>query len=406
MRHGMFRRTALAIGAGALLGLGVAPAVPAVADNTAAPADDPFYLPPSPLPAGTPGDIVRSRPAKFAVNAAVTSTQVLYQTQNATGNTVAVSGTVLVPTKAWAGTGPRPLVSYAVGTRGIGDSCAPSKTLAQGVDYEQFHINDLLNKGWAVAVTDMEGLGTPGVHPYIVGQSAGRAVLDMARAAQRLPGTGLNASTPVGVVGYSQGGSSAGWAAELAPTYAPDLNLKGVSAGGIPADPLAMRTFLEGGPFTGLMLMAALGFDSAYPDLKLDSYLNETGKRIKERYQSVCLVSFDLGPVLFDTAFRRINDFTTRSPLDDPAWQAKFNLNKLGSTRPAVPVFQSHARFDEVVGFDQGNTLRNDWCKAGTNLTWKTYIVAEHLIGFLRNWPDATAFLNDRFQNKPVTGNC
>ncbi|MQY05823.1 lipase family protein [Actinomadura macrotermitis] len=406
MRHGTFRRAALAIGAGALLSLGAAPAVPASADTPPAPADDPFYQPPAPLPGGKAGDIIRSRPAKYPMSSAVTSTQVLYRSQNATGNDIAVSGTVLVPTKAWTGKGPRPLVSYAVGTRGLGDSCAPSYSLSKGLDYEQIPINDLLNKGWAVAVTDMEGLGTPGGHTYIVGQSSGRAVLDMARAAQRLPGSGLDAATPVGVLGYSQGGSSAAWAAELAASYAPDLALKGVSAGGVPADPLAMRKFLEGGPFTGLMFMAALGFDSAYPELKLDSYLNDTGKKLKAKYQNVCIASFDLGPVLADTAFRRISDFTTRSPLDDPAWLARFAANKLGSVRPGVPVFQSHAFADELVGYDQGNALHNDWCKLGTNLTWKTYGAAEHLLGFLRAWPDATNFLNDRFQDKPATSNC
>ena len=59
-------------------------------------------------------------------------------------------------------------------------------------------IKAALDRGWAVAVSDYEGLGTPGQHTYVVGRSEGRAVLDMARAAQRLPGTGLTTSTPVG----------------------------------------------------------------------------------------------------------------------------------------------------------------------------------------------------------------
>ena len=42
-------------------------------------------------------------------------------------------------------------------------------------------INAALQQGYAVAVSDYQGLGTPGPHTYMVGQSMGRAVLDMAR---------------------------------------------------------------------------------------------------------------------------------------------------------------------------------------------------------------------------------
>lgn len=95
----------------------------------------------------------------------VKSWQVLYRSETADGRPTAVSGMVLVPAKAWTGLGNRPLLSYAVGTRGLGDACAPSYTLTRGLDYEELFIADALSRGWAVAVTDMEGLGTPGGTP-------------------------------------------------------------------------------------------------------------------------------------------------------------------------------------------------------------------------------------------------
>ncbi|MFI6514251.1 lipase family protein [Spirillospora sp. NPDC050679] len=397
---------ALVLAAGAAAA--VLPAAPASAraPQPAAPQDDPFYQPPSPLPPGKPGDVIRSRPAKFALAPSVKSWQVLYRSEDAQGAPTAVSGTVLVPDKPWKGKGERPVVSYTVGTRGVGDDCAPSYTLTTGLDYEQFTINDLVNKGWAVVVTDMQGLGTPGVHPYIVGRAAGRNALDVVRAAQRLPETGLGASNPVAVSGYSQGGSTAGWAAELAGAYAPELNLKGVAANGVPADPIAMGRFLDGTLGAGLMFLAGLGFDAAYPELNLDGVLNDAGKKLKEDFKNVCLVSVGGLPAIGSTAFRRISDFATRDILQDPAWQARFNENKLGGTKPGVPVFQGHAMLDELVGFQQADALHRDWCKAGANLTWKTYGAAEHLVGFLRAWPDTVNFLNDRFQDKPVKGNC
>ncbi|MEO3827404.1 lipase family protein [Actinomadura sp. B10D3] len=376
------------------------------------PADDPFYKPPSPLPDGAPGDVIRSRPAVFTVDpighapyGGVKSWQVLYRSETADGGPTAVSGMILVPTKAWTGQGRRPLLSYAVGTRGLGDACAPSYTLTQGLDYEELFIADALSRGWAVAVTDMEGLGTPGRHTYEVGRSQGKALLNVARAAQRLPDAGLGGS-PVGLWGYSQGGTSSGWAAELAATYAPDLAIKGTFAGGVPADLEAVAKSLDGSPFIALMFMAAVGYDAAYPELDLEKYLNDNGRELLEKAKDMCLVSFDGPLTVVETAFKHISDYTTSDPLGTPAWQARLNANKLGSTAPGAPVLQTQAVYDEIIPFAQADALHKAWCAKGANVTWKTYTFAEHATGMLWSEPDAMAFLADRFAGKPVTGNC
>jgi predicted alpha/beta-fold hydrolase len=148
--------------------------------------------------------------------------QVLYRSTNGRGDADAVSGTVMVPDTPWLGGGPRPIVSYAVGTHGLGDQCAPSYTLATGAESEYIVAMSLaLAKGWAVAVTDYEGLGTPGDHAYMVSISAGRAALDIARAAARIPGAGLTPQAPIALWGYSQGGAATASAAEQAKDYAP-----------------------------------------------------------------------------------------------------------------------------------------------------------------------------------------
>ncbi|WP_033323082.1 lipase family protein [Actinomadura atramentaria] len=369
------------------------------------PAQDAFYTPPSPLPAGKPGDIIRSRESAYPSFGDAKAWQVLYRSESATGAPIAVSGTVVVPTKAWTGTGKRPLVSYTVGTRGLGDACAPSYTLAQGLDYEELFIADALSRGWAVAVTDMEGLGTPGQHTYEVGQSQGKAVLNMARAAEHLDAAGIG-DAPVGIWGYSQGGTSAGWAAQLAASYAPELQVKGVAAGGVPADLLAVAKSLDQGPFAALMYMAAVGYDAAYPELNLNSYLNDAGKKLLDSSKDICLLSFDVVPTVLGTAFKKISDFTVKNPLDQPDWQARLKENKLGGTAPSAPVFQSQAVFDEIIPFQQADDLHKAWCAKGANVTWKTYTFAEHVLGALQSEPDAAAFLADRFAGKPTQGNC
>ncbi len=376
------------------------------------PDQDSFYQSPAPVPAH-PGDIVRSRPATFTLDPVaqtavpgVKSWQVLYRSTDAAGQPDIVSGTVLVPTTPWLGLGPRPLISYGVGTRGIGDACAPSYTLANGTDYEGAFINGLLSRGWAVAVTDYQGLGTPGGHTYMVGRSQGMAVLDMARAAMRLDDAGISANAPVGIMGYSQGGASAGWAGELQPTYAPELKLKGIAAGGVPADLTAVAEGLDGGPFVALALLAAFGYNTAYPSLNLQSYLNPAGQQLFADAQNVCLVSVDGIKNILGTANHHLTDYTTTDPLQTPAWQARLNENKLGSGKPTVPVFQYHALTDEMVAFGQADQLHKDWCAKGVNLTWSVLPIAEHATGMVEGIGPATDFMAARFLGLPAFSNC
>ena len=78
------------------------------------------------------------------------------------------------------------MISWAHGTSGISDNCTPSRN--PGGAYTAYvapQENAWLKQGYAIASTDYEGLGTPGVHPYLVGRSEGRGVLDIARASRQ-----------------------------------------------------------------------------------------------------------------------------------------------------------------------------------------------------------------------------
>ncbi|WP_455550678.1 lipase family protein, partial [Amycolatopsis lurida] len=214
------------------------------------------YTASSPLPAGENGDVVKSQPSTY--NGAK-STRIQYLSRDNKDKQVAVSGTVLVPDKPWNGPGERPIVAYAPFTFGMGPDCAPSKTLAgEGASdlvsgFQGGFVNALLGAGFAVAQTDYIGpwVEGSGDHPYVVRLSEAHTVLDVIRAAQRLPGTGLPADGPVGIAGYSEGGSAAAAAAELAATYAPELNVKGVYSGAPPADKAALSKSLDGGMYFG-----------------------------------------------------------------------------------------------------------------------------------------------------------
>ena len=153
----------------------------------------------------------------------------MYLSESIQGEPIAVTGTAVVPSIA-APDGGRPILSVAHGTTGIADQCAPSHDPPSDV---AAHIR-YVNAGYLVAFTDYEGLGTPGRHPYLVGESEGRSVLDAAKAARQLPGA--DADDQLAIWGHSQGGHAALWAAQLADTWAPELELVGTVAAGVPAD--------------------------------------------------------------------------------------------------------------------------------------------------------------------------
>ena len=105
--------------------------------------------------------------------------------------------------------------------------------------------------GARVLVVDYIGLGTPGIHTFANRIEGAHAVLDAARAANAL--AGVEADAPVVFWGYSQGGGATAAAAEMQPTYAPELNLKGTWAGGPVADLAAILERIDGALIGGVV---------------------------------------------------------------------------------------------------------------------------------------------------------
>ncbi|WP_406507317.1 lipase family protein [Streptomyces sp. NBC_00212] len=351
----------------------------------------------------SPGDIVTQSPTEFhPLPGQWTNTKawhVTYRSTTAKGGPNVVSGTVIVPNDGR--TGPRPVVTYAVGTVGLGDSCAPSANFPYGTAVEATLINQVVQKGWAVAVTDYEGLGTPGDHTYTVGRAEGTAMLDAARAAERLGIPGVDANSPVGIMGYSQGGQASSWAAELHDSYAPELKVKGTATGGAPADLMKVAASNDGGLGSGLIFMAAAGQDAAFPELKLDSYLNPAGKALVDYFKNNC--------VAIDTtvgSFKHVTDLTVKNPLQQPDWQARLAESKLGTHRPDAPVYLYHGTVDELIPYAVGRQLRSDWCAKGANVEWHALPLLGHIGGVTVGGVPAANWLADRFAGKPASSNC
>ena len=264
----------------ALLALLLVAAVsPAAAKVKTGPAGDAFYTPPSPLPGKAHGDAIWARKltGEPALKSGGSNWLVLYRSVGSDGQPIAVSGTVSVPKgkapkKGW------PVISYDHGTTGIADVCAPSRdSTSNPAHLYNSYVYPLLNRwlkaGYAVVRTDYQGLGTPGIHQYLVGQSEGRSTLDVVRAARKL---NPKISKRIAISGHSQGGHAALWGAFLAPKYTPELQLRGTVAFA-PASHISELVSLVGtqhSPGGGLSSEAGLvirGVDDFNPGLNIQS---------------------------------------------------------------------------------------------------------------------------------------
>src|SRR3984957_4711473 len=187
-------------------------------------ARSPFYQASAEEIAGPPGTLIRSEPMLFEPAGAL-AYRVLYRSTGLNGEPIAVSGVIVIPPGP-PPPGGRPIVAWAHPTSGVVPHCAPS--LAIFVFQQMAGSRPLVERGAIIAATDYPGLGTPGPHPYLVGVSEGRAVLDSVRAARTMPGVG--GGRTFAVWGHSQGAQAALFTGLLAAEYAPELRLVGVAA--------------------------------------------------------------------------------------------------------------------------------------------------------------------------------
>ena len=219
----------------------------------------------------------------------------------------------------------------------------------------------VLARGIAVAVTDYQGLGTPGDHAYMVGRALGMNVLDSMRAARELLPQELPQDGPAAIMGYSEGGAAAAWAAQLQPTYAPELKLAGVAAGAAAADMELAGPTLDGSFFSFFLAYGAIGYAAAYPELDLESYLTPDAARDRSRR---CATPTSSRPRCAGPRFAHVDELTSPNVLELPEWRARLRENRLGTIAPAAPVLLHHARHDQIVAFEHSEQLLEDWLGA------------------------------------------
>jgi len=351
--------------------------------------------------AGPPGSLVRSEPMLFAP-AGAQAYRVLYRSVGMQGEPIVVSGVIVVPPGP-APAGGRPIVAWAHPTTGVVPHCAPS--LAIFVFQQMAGLRRLIEQGAVVAATDYPGLGTAGPHPYLVGDSEARAVIDSVRAARSLPGVGDGNS--FAVWGHSQGGQASLYTGLIAKTYAPELRLVGVSA----AAPATSLVTLMGDDFKSsggknLTAMTLWSWSRVY-GAPIDKVVVPEAMPTVDRLSNECIES------IFDILERR----QTEKPLEQQflsvpniatvePWRSLAVRNTPGTLPPQIPLFLAQGNTDTIVRPEVTRAYMQGQCKAGGKVAMKWVPNVGH--GFVaRDSADAAvAWMMDRFAGRPAPSDC
>ena len=331
------------------------------------------YAVPDPLPPAAPGTPIWAE--RVAAPEGAVAWRVLYHSRTIRDEDIAVSGLVVAPDRE-PPPGGFPVIAYAHGTTGLADSCAPSRRAQPlearaGADTGELPLPPFWDAGYVVAATDYEGLGTPGPHPYLVGASEGRGVLDSIRAARALPDA--HAGDAAVVVGISQGGHAALFTGEVAEGYAPDAGLRGVVARAPGAELAQAAMLLTGDPsVVGFGVAIGHGFAAAHPELKLEEVLTPRALAALDVIETGCIDD------ILETYAGPAGDTLRLERLMQPPWPALLDENTPGRVPTPAPIFVGQGEADPLVVPELTDALVARLCAIGNDVTYRRYAGESH----------------------------
>ncbi|MGV3633722.1 MAG: alpha/beta fold hydrolase [Pseudorhodoplanes sp.] len=360
----------------------------------------PFYMPLPGELAGRPGTLIRQEPVLGAPLGAV-ATRILYRSTGLKGEPIAASGIVVAPL-APPSSGVRPVVVWAHPTTGVVPKCAPSlsPTFFQKVQ----GLLPMLERGYVVVAPDYPGLGTAGPHPYLVGESEGRAVLDAARAVRALP---FGAGNRFAVWGHSQGGHAALYTGLLARHYAPDLELVGVAAAA-PATELGtlMRDDYKTAVGKILTTMALWSwtrvFDAPIGEVVAADVMptvNDLAEQcIESRIEGLAAAMIEIP---LQRKFVTVPDITKVEP-----WRTIMLRNTPGALPRGLPLLMIQGTADTIVEPAVTEAYVARQCKAGGPVQFMLMSGIGHDPVARDTAPAAVQWMADRFAGAPAPDDC
>lgn len=235
-------------------------------------------------PVAAAGQLLDQQGFDRGVPADAVAWRIFYGTTAMDGRPAVASALVLAGRTA--SRGPRPVVLWTHGTTGVATGCAPSLLAAPFANVPA--LPEPLAAGWVFVVPDYVGLGTPGPHPYLIGEGTARVALDAVRAAQAL--ASLDLGRDIVIWGHSQGGHAAMWTAIGAPDDAPDLRVAGVAAIAPATDLPALMDAIHRTPIGRILGAYVLqSYSALYPDVRFSDYASGLRGWLSRDIASRCL---------------------------------------------------------------------------------------------------------------------
>jgi pimeloyl-ACP methyl ester carboxylesterase len=283
---------------------------------------------------------------------------------------------------------------------GLADQCAPSRTDHLDLpDFDDYSgtVASYLGQGWTVTAADYPGLGTPGLHPYIVGDSEGRSIIDSVQAARNLDPT-LSAKWVVS--GHSQGGQAAIFASELADTYGNGLQLRGTVAMAPASNLDLIVPATVGTPFKGYVVMAIYGLSAVDPTVRPDEILAQPALDRVSVLDSGCF-----GEVMTTFADLTADELVVGGQLSD-ALVAKFAESKPGREAANSPVLFVQGLEDDAIPADLTQYFHGRLCAFDEPVQLSEYPGAGHVEVLAASQDDVIDYIAARFKKEPAPSSC
>jgi pimeloyl-ACP methyl ester carboxylesterase len=324
--------------------------------------------------------------------------KVRYLSTGLRGEPIAVTGIIIAPK---GGGRNRPVVAWAHPTTGVAEKCAPSAR--SDVLSTIPALGELIARGYVVAATDYPGLGSPGPHPYLIGSSEARAVIDIVRAARDIPQA--HAGTHFVAWGHSQGGHAALFVAQTAGAYAPELLLVGVVAASPPTQ-LAQILRTDIAQSTGRVLTSyAVWSWSHLYDIPLETALRlRTATPIVRAIAQTCAQTKDEAYVLGLDAAWTTPRLIKPTLYATPPWKDLFSANS--PAQAPVDYFIAQGTNDTIVPPATTAAFVTALCRSGRAVEFDSLKGMGHMRTAFASAPQALVWMENRFAGKPAPSNC
>jgi hypothetical protein len=393
------------------------------------PQDDPFYTysGSKPLADHAPGDVLAWRSIRYhilGIPTVLKTTQLLYRSTGQTGKPTANVTSVIQP----LGQHTSKVVSYQSAYDSLDRNHQPSFAISGGVNLggivpnvELTVFGLFLAQGCTVIVPDTEGQRAD----FAAGPEYGMNTLDSIRAARASTIVGLPSDARFALLGYSGGAIASEWAAELAPTYAPDVNehLVGAAIGGVLVHPAHNLRYVEDTFFwAGVMPMALIGIARAF-EVDFTPYLTPRGLQLYNGMQDASIVNVLGRPQYWRLKWSDLVNPQYPTPESLPLFVMLANQLIMGTGgTPTTPLFVGQGANGDLewtpndkpgIGAGDGvmiagdvRTLALDYCAKGATVYYEQYDLLSHITA-LGSWMlNAIGWINDRFAGKPAPHNC